>query len=76
MKKRLPYIIAFVILLATEIYIPLSACANIPNHVKAVAKITSYPHGKCPGGEIVEVLGEQIADVGHYVAYRRRKSVG
>ena len=45
--------------LATEIYIPLSACANIPNHVKAVAKITSYPHGKCPGGEIVEVLGDE-----------------
>lgn len=45
--------------LATEIYIPLSDCANIPNHVKAVAKITSYPHGKCPGGEIVEVLGDE-----------------
>lgn len=45
--------------LATEIYIPLSACANIPNHVKAVAKITSYPHGKCPGGEIIEVLGDE-----------------
>ena len=44
---------------STEIYIPLSACFNIPNGVKAVAKITSYPHGKCPGGEIIEVLGEE-----------------
>ncbi len=44
---------------STEIYIPLSACQNVPNHVKAVAKITSYPYGKCPGGEIVEVLGDE-----------------
>ena len=45
--------------LSTEIYIPLSICFNIPNNVKAVAKITSYPHGKAPGGEIIEVLGEE-----------------
>ena len=44
---------------ATEIYIPLSACSNIKNGVKAVAKITSYPYGKSPGGEIIEVLGEE-----------------
>ena len=44
---------------ATEIYIPLSACSQIKNGVKAVAKITSYPYGKSPGGEIVEVLGEE-----------------
>ena len=44
---------------ATEIYIPLSACFKIKNGVKAVAKITSYPYGKSPGGEIVEVLGEE-----------------
>ena len=44
---------------ATEIYIPLSACSHIKNGVKAVAKITSYPYGKSPGGEIVEVLGEE-----------------
>ena len=44
---------------ATEIYIPLSACSHIKNGVKAVAKITSYPYGKCPGGEIIEVLGEE-----------------
>ncbi|MBQ8394460.1 MAG: ribonuclease R [Clostridia bacterium] len=44
---------------ATEIYIPLSACSHIQNGVKAVAKITSYPRGKTPGGEIVEVLGDE-----------------
>ena len=44
---------------ATEIYIPLSDCFNIKNGVKAVAKITGYPHGKSPGGEIIEVLGEE-----------------
>ena len=44
---------------ATEIYIPLSDCSRIKNGVKAVAKITSYPYGKCPGGEIIEVLGEE-----------------
>lgn len=44
---------------SSEIYIPLSLCSNIPNGVKAVAKITSYPHGKSPGGEIIEVLGEE-----------------
>ncbi len=44
---------------STEIYIPLSACSHIKSGVKAVAKITSYPYGKSPGGEIVEVLGEE-----------------
>ena len=44
---------------SSEIYIPLSECFNIPNGVKAVAKITSYPYNKAPGGEIVEVLGEE-----------------
>jgi len=44
---------------SAEIYIPLSACSHIKNGVKAVAKITSYPYGKSPGGEIVEVLGEE-----------------
>lgn len=41
-----------------NIYIPLSRCFNIPDGVKAVAKITEYPYGKAPGGEIVEILGE------------------
>ena len=44
---------------ATEIYIPLSTCFNIKNGVKAVASITSYPYGKAPGGEIIEVLGDE-----------------
>ncbi len=42
-----------------EIYIPLSECSHIKNGVKVVAKITSYPHGKNPGGEIVEILGDE-----------------
>ena len=45
--------------LATEIYIPLNSCFNVKNGVKAVAKITSYPQGKAPGGEIVEILGDE-----------------
>ena len=44
---------------ASEIYIPLDDCFRIPANVKAVAKITSYPRGKAPGGEIIEVLGEE-----------------
>ena len=36
----------------SEIYIPLSACANVKNGVKAVAKIVSYAPGRCPQGEI------------------------
>ncbi len=44
---------------STEIYIPLSDCSHIKNGVKAVAKITSYPRGKAPGGEIIEILGDE-----------------
>ena len=44
---------------STDIYIPLSDCSHIKNGVKAVAKITSYPYGKSPGGEIIEVLGDE-----------------
>lgn len=44
---------------STEIYIPLDSCFQIKNGVKAVAKITSYPYGKSPGGEIIEVLGDE-----------------
>ncbi len=57
--KRAGYLIPDDKKFNTEVYIPLSACSNIRSHVKAVAKITSYPYGKCPGGEIVEVLGEE-----------------
>ncbi len=44
---------------STDIYIPLSDCFHIKNGVKAVAKITSYPYGKSPGGEIIEILGDE-----------------
>ena len=44
---------------STHIYIPLPSCAHLPNNVKAVAKITTYPYGKSPGGEIIEILGEE-----------------
>ncbi len=43
----------------TNIYIPFSECSHVKSGVKAVAKITSYPYGKSPGGEIIEVLGEE-----------------
>jgi ribonuclease R len=45
--------------LSTEIFIPLHRCFQIKSGVKAVARITEYPHGKCPGGEIIEVLGDE-----------------
>ena len=44
---------------STEIFIPMHRCFNIKNGVKAVARITEYPHGKSPGGEIIEVLGDE-----------------
>lgn len=44
---------------STDIYIPLSNCSHIKNGVKAVAKITEYPYGRAPGGEIIEVLGDE-----------------
>ena len=58
-NKKSGYLIPDEKRFATEIYIPLSTCFNIPNNVKAVAKITAYPYGKAPGGEIIEVLGEE-----------------
>ncbi len=57
--RRAGYLIPDEKKFSTEIYIPLSDCHQIKNGVKAVAKITSYPHGKAPGGEIVEVLGDE-----------------
>lgn len=57
--KRAGYLIPDEKKFFSEIYIPLSDCFKIKNGVKAVAKITSYPYGKAPGGEIVEVLGEE-----------------
>ena len=56
--RRAGYLIPDEKRFCTEIYIPLDKCFNIQNGVKAVAKITSYPQGKAPGGEIIEVLGD------------------
>ncbi len=44
---------------SSDVYIPLSSCFHIKNGVKAVAKITEYPYGKSPGGEIIEILGDE-----------------
>ena len=57
--KRSGYLIPDEKKFSTEIFIPLSACFKIKNGVKAVAKITSYPYGKAPGGEIIEILGDE-----------------
>ena len=57
--KRAGYLIPDDKRFATEIYIPLSDCFKIKNGVKAVAKITSYPYSKAPGGEIIEILGDE-----------------
>ncbi|MBQ2769019.1 MAG: ribonuclease R [Clostridia bacterium] len=57
--RRAGYLIPDEKKFSTEIYIPLSNCSHIKNGVKAVAKITSYPRGKAPGGEIIEVLGDE-----------------
>ncbi len=57
--KRAGYLIPDDKKYSTDIYIPLSACFSIKNGVKAVAKITSYPQGKAPGGEIIEILGDE-----------------
>ncbi len=57
--KRAGYLTPDEVKFSTDIYIPLSACSHIKNGVKAVAKITSYPYGKSPGGEIVEILGDE-----------------
>lgn len=42
----------------SEIYIPLASCRNVKSGVKAVANILSYRDGRCPEGEITEVLGD------------------
>ncbi len=57
--KRSGYLIPDEKKFSSEIYIPLSSCFHIKNGVKAVAKITSCPYGKAPGGEIIEILGEE-----------------
>ena len=57
--RRAGYLIPDERKFATEIFIPLSTCFNIKNGVKAVAKITGYPYGKAPSGEIIEILGDE-----------------
>ncbi len=57
--RRAGYLIPDEKKFSTNIYIPLSACERIKSGVKAVAKITSYPFGRAPGGEIIEVLGDE-----------------
>ncbi len=57
--RRAGYLIPDEKKFATDIYIPLSTCSHIKSGVKAVARITSYPYGKAPGGEIIEVLGDE-----------------
>ena len=42
----------------SDVYIPLSLCANAKRGDKVVAEITSYPAGKMVGGKIIEILGE------------------
>lgn len=43
---------------AEDIFIPRGKTMNAKDGMKAVAKITSFPRDKAPGGEIIEVLGE------------------
>ncbi len=57
--RRAGYLIPQEKKFSSPIYIPLSECFSIKNGVKAVAKITDYPHGKAPGGQIIEVLGDE-----------------
>ena len=57
--RRAGYLIPDEKKFSTEIYIKLSDCFAIKNGVKAVAKITDYPYGKAPSGQIVEVLGDE-----------------
>jgi len=41
-----------------EIFVPLASSAGAKNGEKVVCRITSYPKGKAPSGEVVEILGE------------------
>ncbi len=40
-----------------DIFIPRGKTMGAVNGSKAIARITSYPQGKAPGGEIIEILG-------------------
>ncbi|MBO5328252.1 MAG: ribonuclease R [Clostridia bacterium] len=56
--KRAGYVLPDDNKMDADIYIPLSLCLNAKRGDKVVAEITSFPHGKMPGGKIVEILGE------------------
>lgn len=56
--KRAGYVIPDDNRFDSDIYIPLHLCQNAKSGDKVVCEITSYPKGKMPGGQIIEVLGE------------------
>lgn len=42
-----------------EIFVPAALIGGAKNGDKVVCDITSFPHGKAPGGKVTEVLGEE-----------------
>lgn len=42
-----------------EIFIPAALTGKAKNGDKVVCEVTSFPHGKAPGGKISEILGEE-----------------
>ncbi|MCD8372582.1 MAG: ribonuclease R [Clostridia bacterium] len=44
---------------AQRIFIPKDLTLNAKDGDKVAAMITSYPHGKAPGGKVIEILGEE-----------------
>lgn len=42
-----------------KVFIPLSSALGAKDGDKVVCEITAYPKGKAPGGEIIEILGEE-----------------
>lgn len=57
--KKAGYVIPDERKFSEQIFIPLKKCSNIRPAQKVVAKITDYPAGRMPGGEIVEILGDE-----------------
>lgn len=43
---------------APRIFVPSSLSLDAKDGDKVACKITSYPHGKAPGGKVVEILGK------------------
>ncbi len=56
--KRAGYVVPDDKRFDSDVYVPLSLCANAKSGEKVVAEITSYPKGKMVGGKITEILGE------------------